>query len=780
VYRRRCNDSLWLLAASKGVVITKFIISRLFRHEYKKYHHFKGYGIRPLLLFTLSFFFVSCEQKKLPNEDMIDLLKAAKKYEYNHNNIFSPGAMVEFCDSVIDNSYDENVVTEILNKKANALLQLGEEQKAIDVYQELLNKIPTGNLDRRLSVMKDMANAYFRLGERTNCIHNHTAESCIYPISNSGVHHDKTGSEKAIEIYKTILANDPGDMESKWLLNIAYMTAGGYPQQVPPQFLLKIPDDDSVHLIKPFRDVAANVGLNYKCMAGGCIIDDFNNDNYPDIVLSSWSLSEPMRYYRNNADGTFTDVSDSSWLGYLTGGLHIIQTDYNNDGFKDIFVLRGGWKGKFGNNPNSLLRNNGDGTFTDVTKESGLLGFHPSQTATWADFNNDGWLDVFIGNETLPGKEVHPSQLYINNKNGTFTETAAKTGCAVTKFVKGVTSGDYNNDGLTDIFISTMNGEKILLKNESVKNGAIKFEDVSQQAGLSSNTTRSFPTWFWDYDNDGWLDILVCGYEFTQSLSYYAGAEAIQLPIGNAGKVFLFKNKHDGTFEDVSAKVGLNKVAFAMGSNFGDIDNDGYLDFYLGTGNPVLNSVVPNKLFKNMNGTSFLDATTAARVGNLQKGHAVSFADLDNDGNEDIYIKMGGAYTADAYENSFYLNPGWNHNHWVNLSLEGTVSNNAAIGARIKVTFKDSNTERSVYRDINSGGSFGSNPLKQHIGIGKATSIEKVEITWPVTGKVQVFEGLPVDTNIRIKEGDSRFTTYELSLLDFINQKQGLLACSPK
>jgi tetratricopeptide (TPR) repeat protein len=239
------------------------------------------------------------------------------------------------------------LVLEALNKKSNALLQLGEEQKAIDIYQDLLNKIPPGNLDQRQSVMKDMANAYFRMGERTNCIHNHNAESCIYPISNGGVHHDKTGSEKAIELYKTILTNDPGDLESRWLLNIAYMTTGGYPQQVPPQFLLKIQDDDSMHLVKPFRDVAANMGLNYKCIAGGCIIDDFNNDNYPDIVLSSWSLSEPMRYYRNNANGTFTDISDSSGLGYLTGGLHIEQMDYNNDGFKDIFVMRGGWKGKF-------------------------------------------------------------------------------------------------------------------------------------------------------------------------------------------------------------------------------------------------------------------------------------------------------------------------------------------------------------------------------------------------------------------------------------------------
>jgi hypothetical protein len=242
----------------------------------------------------------------------------------------------------------------------------------------------------------------------------------------------------------------------------------------------------------------------------------------------------------------------------------------------------------------------------------------------------------------------------------------------------------------------------------------------------------------------------------------------------------LFRNKHDGTFEDVSAKVGLNKIAFAMGANFGDIDNDGYLDFYLGTGNPNLKSAIPNKLFKNINGISFLDVTTSARVGNLQKGHGVSFVDLNNDGNEDIYIKMGGAYKGDAYENSLYLNPGQNNNHWVNLSLEGTVSNKAAIGARIKVTFKENNTERSVYRDVNSGGSFGSNPLQQHIGLGNATSVEKIEIMWPVTGKLQVFENLPIDTNIIIKEGDSKLIVYQLKRLNFISEKHGLIACSPK
>jgi hypothetical protein len=208
-----------------------------------------------------------------------------------------------------------------------------------------------------------------------------------------------------------------------------------------------------------------------------------------------------------------------------------------------------------------------------------------------------------------------------------------------------------------------------------------------------------------------------------------------------------------------------------MGSNFGDIDNDGYLDFYLGTGNPSFKSAVPNKLFKNINGTRFLDVTTSARVGNIQKGHEVAFADLDNDGNEDIYIKMGGAYVGDAYENSLYLNPGQNNNHWINVLLEGTVSNKVAIGAKIKVTFRENNKERSVYRDVNSGGSFGANPLQQHIGVGSANLVERIEVTWPVTGKTQVFKNIPADKNIKIREDDSTFNAFKLARFDFSKKR---------
>src|SRR5690348_6005014 len=144
-----------------------------------------------------------------------------------------------------------------------------------------------------------------------------------------------------------------------------------------------------------------------------------------------------MHFFRNTANGTFEDLSDKVGLKGITGGLNIMQTDYNNDGFKDIFVLRGAWKGKYGKEPNSLLRNNGNGTFTDVTKESGLLSFHPTQAATWNDFNNDGWLDVFIGNESKDSTDKNISELYINNRNGTFTNIAAESNTNINTFVKG-------------------------------------------------------------------------------------------------------------------------------------------------------------------------------------------------------------------------------------------------------------------------------------------------------------------------------------------------------
>jgi len=726
--------------------------------------------ILPLLLI------ISCKSGT-SSKEMTSILPEVYKQMTVPDNFFAPEAQIPHLDSLITVTQEPYQLFDLKLSLGMALLNKGDEQRAITIYEDLLKMAQQTGMFEQERVLPQLALAYLRLGEKTNCLHNHTAQSCIFPLSFAAVHKDKRGSEKAIELYQSILRSNPRNMEARWLLNIAYMTVGGYPQDVPAEYLIKLLPDEAKDF-KPFVDIAHNLGFDKKTMAGGCIIDDFDNDGDLDVVLSSWGLDEKMSFFKNNGNGTFSDASVSSKLAQYTGGLHIVQTDYNNDGFKDIFVPRGAWKKEFGREPNSLLRNNGDGTFTDVTIQSGLLSYHPTQSVTWADFNKDGWVDVFIGNETSSDTAKHPSELYINNKNGTFTNVAKQTHTDVVAFIKGASSGDYDNDGWPDIFLSTLDGKKILLKNEG-RSGKLSFKDVSEQAGLTKNLNPTFPGWFWDYDNDGWLDILVCEYRFSSSLAVYAAAEAMGAKKDISGRVFLFRNKHNGSFEEVTEKVGLDKVAFAMGSNFGDVDNDGYPDIFLGTGNPQYESLVPNKMFLNVKGEKFLDVTSAARVGSLQKGHGVSFADLDDDGDEDLFIKMGGAIVGDAYQNSFFLNPGQNKNHWVGISLEGVRSNRAAIGARIKVTFKENGKQRSVYHDVNAGGSFGANPLEQHIGIGSATTIDSIEINWPRANYVQVFKNIRPDQHLKIKEGSQTIVASQPKPIHFPHSGQDVIDCPP-
>jgi hypothetical protein len=650
----------------------------------------------------------------------------------------------------------------------------------VKIYKDLLQRMDFMELSDKMS---DIGIAYMRLGERSNCMLNHNGSSCIFPIKDQGVHKIKTGSQKAIEVYEAMLKSNPKDLESKWLLNIAFMTLGGYPKSVPQEFLIPGLDADTAFKVKPFTDMAADLGLNINGRAGGVIVDDFNNDGYLDIVTSGWDLSDPMHYFQNNKDGTFTDMTGQSGLEGIKGGLNIQQTDYNNDGNLDIFVLRGAWNGGgFGNQPSSLLRNNGDGTFTDVTIPSGLLFFHPTQAAVWADFNNDGWLDVFVGAEDGGGMDIggaHPCMLYINNHDGTFTNVAQTAHCNILSFVKGVTSADYNNDGWPDIFVSTMDGKKYLLKNKCKGGKDVDFENVAAEAGIASNNKSTFTTWFYDYNNDGWPDIMVNDYENQgKTLGYFAAAEALGNPVPYAGNVFLYRNNHDGTFTNVTHETGLDKVVYSMGGNFGDIDNDGYPDMYFGTGNPDFKSLVPNKMFKNIDGKKFADVTTSSRTGNLQKGHAVAFADLRNTGIQDIFIEMGGAYKGDSYTSSLYVNPGQTNNNWISLKLEGVKANRAAIGSHIKVTFTENGVKRSVYKDVNSGGSFGSSPLQQEIGIGQARSIDEIEITWAGSRTVQRFKNITPNQFLHITEGNAVAVVIHLKKLNYKN-KGGIPMCMP-
>ena len=640
---------------------------------------------------------------------------------------------------------------------AQELLNNGESEKALhgfEDYERLLkeNHRPL-NSAQTVMLLTAKAVSALRLGEQENCLVNHNADSCLFPLAGGGVHLLPRGARAAIGYLAELLGQFPGDLRARWLINIAYMTLGEYPAAVPPAWRMDPQLFASEYDIKHFPDVAADLGLDVDDLAGGVVLDDFNNDGRLDLMVSAQDTSSQIRFFINNGDGTFTDRTVAAGLTGLTGGLNLVHADYNNDGFIDVLVLRGGWLSASIQHPASLLRNNGNGTFTDVTEEAGLLRFAPTQTATWFDYNGDGWLDLFMGCETQ-GKDVNPCQLFRNNGDGTFTECAAANGVAVVGFVKSVVSGDYNNDGRPDLYLSLQDKSNLLLRNDGPVGGVAapaatwKFTNVAAAAGVTEPFS-SFSCWFFDYDNDGWLDLFVAGYHI-QDVGDVA-ADYLGLP--HAGeRARLYHNRGDGTFENVSKQAGLDKLLHTMGCNFGDLDNDGWLDFYVGTGDPNLATLIPNRMFRNDGGRRFQDVTTAGGFGQLQKGHGIAFGDIDEDGDQDIYSVVGGAISSDHYHNQLFANPG-HGNHWLKLKLEGVQSNRAALGARLKLVLRTADGERVIHRSVTAGSSFGGNPLRVEFGLGQALAIVRAEIFWPVTGRTQILTGLEIDHSYAVREG---------------------------
>ncbi len=440
--------------------------------------------------------------------------------------------------------------------------------------------------------------AHLRKGEQDNCNMANTRQSCLLPIRGTGVHARTEGSSRAIEVLRQVLEMDPSNLRARWLLNIAHMTLGGYPDRVPPEWVIPTAAFAAEYPLPRFTNVAHDVGLHIQGLSGGAILDDFDGDGRLDLVVSAIGFEDPLRFFRNLGNGRFEDRSQAAGLAGETGGLNLIQADYDNDGHTDVLVLRGGWFGTQGEFPVSLLRNLGDGTFADVTKAAGLIRFAPTQTAVWLDYDGDGWLDLFIGNESQPDG-LYPCQLFHNERDGTFTERAAEVGLDVTEFVKGVVSADYDDDGRPDLYLSRGTGPNLLFRNDgpSGEPPRWRFSERAREAGVSE-PTRSFSALFFDYDNDGRQDLYVNGFA---AMAEDVAADYLGLPT-SAERPRLFRNRGGGTFEDVTRDAGLYRVMPAMGVNFGDLDNDGFLDIYVGTGNPDLSTLVPNRMFRNDGG----------------------------------------------------------------------------------------------------------------------------------------------------------------------------------
>jgi tetratricopeptide (TPR) repeat protein len=632
----------------------------------------------------------------------------------------------------------------------------GRMDPAIQQYEEAY-RIASEKVPAAVPLMEfTLGVAHLHRSDMVNEAFSAPGEKCLFPMRPGNTYKKTADAQKAIEYFSKCLEYRPQSLDTRWLLNLAYATLGTYPDGVPEKYRIPSSAFESKERVDRFVDVAPAAGVDTFSQAGGVIVDDFENNGRLDILTSSMDMCQPLRYFHNNGDGTFTDRAREAGLAKQMGGLNLIQTDYNNDGCLDFLVLRGGWEFP---QRMSLMKNNCDGTFTDVTASSGLGdALVASQTAVWADINNDGFLDLFVGNES--GGNL----LFLNKGDGTFENISHSAGIEESVQTKSVVAADYDNDGYVDFYVTDYLGENRLYHN----NHDNTFTDVAAEAGVQG-LGPSFVAWFFDYDNCGLPDLFVTSYfvSVDESMRTYLG-----LP-HNAGTLKLYKNLGNGTFKDVTAETGLDKVFMPMGANFGDIDNDGFLDIYLGNGNPSYASVLPHVLLRNHDGKYFADVTASSGTGELHKGHAVATADLQRRGYEDIVTETGGATPGDRHTLRLFANTA-SGNDWINLKLVGVKSNRAAIGARIKVIVKnEGNPARAIYRTVGSGGSFGASPLEQHIGLGKSAQIESIEVDWPASGIHQSFKGVAKNQFWEIREDRKEAKRLERKMVPFrLNSSQ--------
>ncbi len=640
-------------------------------------------------------------------------------------------------------------------------LKFGRFSEAAELLTAAIEQGTAAGLDRdRLSqLVWSLGIAHLQAAEAENCLENHAAASCIVPVQPEAVHRLAGHTHAAARAMNLFLANNPQHVHTAWLLNLARMVSGDWPEGVPEPYRLPpdafAPESD----FAPWRDVAMEVGLDAVEIAGGAVMDDFDGDGRLDLVTSTADPCGSLQAYRNDGEGGFENVTVRWGLDTQLGGLNLVHADYDGDGRLDLLVLRGAWLRDEGRIRNSLLRNEltaDGGSFVDVTHASGLAApAYPILSAGWADYDLDGDLDLYLANEGTSQTVAFPSQLFRNNgadANGvvTFTDVAARAGVQNNRVGKAVAWGDYDDDGDPDLYVSGL-GPNRLYRNEGPgDDGEVRFTDVAPALGVTEPSERSFASWFFDYDNDADLDLFVADYT---AMTAVVAASYFGAP-GGRSEPHLYRND-GGRFSEIGQQIGLTRPAPVMGANYGDLDNDGRLDVYLGTGDPKYGSLVPNQMYRGTAGGNFEEITMAGGFGHLQKGHGVAFGDLDGDGDQDLFHQLGGFYPGDAYGNVLFENPGSNAS-WVTLRLRGTRSNRYGLGARIGLRLETPSGERWVHILAGTGGSFGGSSFQQEIGLGDATRIAEIVVRWPIGQTApQRFVDLAPNQTYELVEGET-------------------------
>ncbi|HKG15130.1 MAG TPA: CRTAC1 family protein [Pyrinomonadaceae bacterium] len=491
-------------------------------------------------------------------------------------------------------------------------------------------------------------------------------------------------------------------------------------------------------------------------VGAGCVFFDYDNDGWLDIYFVNSGPSDffapktPLKnaLYRNNRDGTFTDVTDKAGVAGGTFGMGAAAGDFDADGFADIYVTSYG--------RNILYRNKGDGTFADVTDKAGVAAPGWSTCATWFDYDKDGRLDLFVSSFVQYNKEMscgnnrlgrnfyciprvfkpRPSYLYHNNGDGTFADVSKESGIADSPGKSfGAVATDVNNDGLTDLFVANDTMPNFLFMNK----GGGKFQEVGLSAGVAYSEAGAPRSGMGvdatDYDGDGWQDLFVANID--QEL------------------FSLYQNQKDLTFTDEPGEIApATRLLSGWGLKFFDYDNDGDPDLFLANGHPddmveTLTTRVKYKepllMFENTGrGYKDVSAQSGAAFSKTYPARGMTVGDYDNDGDLDVLISNNGEAPL------LLRNDGGNRNNWLGLQLVSTKSNAAAVGATI--TWQAG--ERKFTRLKTTGGSYlASHDPREILGAGRGGRVDSVEIRWP-SGKVDKLSNLPANTYVRVVEGE--------------------------